>query len=411
MKTYCKNIDITNRDLIKRAAYDCLKNKYTRKDTLKLLRDYSNEETSVKQMREIIKKSGKTFVFPYVENIIDGLRNELINRNIILKPIFYKERLDGSCNKIRRIGIQDVKQQIYDYIAVEGLKPIFKRIGEHQYASIKGRGQINGIRKIQRWLRNKNIKYAGKADIKKCFENISREKMMNFLHKYVRNDVLLWLVNELLSTFESGLSIGSYLSQFLCNLYMSQLYHEISENMFRVRKHKNGINERINLVTHVLIYMDDILILGTNSKDLNKAMKLIIKFAKDEMGLEVKASWTVFKTRLKDRKTKDEKYEGQFIDMMGFRIYRWHTTVRRRIFKRIRKAYMKALKMIKLHKEIQLPLARKCASYYGYIRHTDSFKFKKRYKVYEIMKQCKRKVSNESKIRCKTTSCQNYREQ
>lgn len=405
MKTYCKNIDIADRNLIKIATYSCLQDKYTRKDTLKLLSHYSKESISTRQMYKMIKESGKASVFPYVENVIDGLRNELINKKIVLKPIFYKEKLDGSCLKIRRIGIQDVKQQIYDYIAVEGLKPIFKRIGEHQYASIKGRGQINGVRKIQRWLRNKNIKYAGKADIKKCFENISREKMMNFLHKYVRNDLLLWLINELLSTFESGLSIGSYLSQFLCNLYMSQLYHEISENMFRVRKHKNGINERINLVTHVLIYMDDILILGTNSKDLNKAMKLIIKFAKEEMGLEVKASWTVFKTRLKDRKTKDEKYEGQFIDMMGFRIYRWHTTIRRRVFIRIRKAYMRTLKCIKTHKTILVSLARKCLSYYGYIKHTDSFKFKKRYEVYEIVKCCKKVVSNESKIRCKTASC------
>ena len=43
---------------------------------------------------------------------------------------------------------------------------------------------------------------------------------MRFLKKHI---------NKLISTFESGLSIGSYLSQFLCNLYMSQLYHEISE--------------------------------------------------------------------------------------------------------------------------------------------------------------------------------------
>lgn len=405
MKTYCKNVDITDRNLIKYATYNCLQSKYTRKDTLKLLSYYSNENISTEQIYKMIKESGKISVSPYVENIIDGLRNEIINKNLILKPIFYKEKLDGTCLKIRRIGIQDVKQQIYDYIAVEGIKPMLKRIGEHQYASIKGRGQINGVRRIQKWLRNKNIRYAGKADIKKCFENISREKMMNFLNKYVKNDLLLWLINELLSTFESGLSIGSYLSQFLCNLYMSQLYHEISENMFRIRKHKNGTNERINLVNHVLIYMDDILILGTNSKDLNKAMKLIIKFANNIMGLDVKSSWTIFKTRLQDRKYEDNKYKGQFIDIMGFRIYRWHTTIRRRIFKRIRKSYMKALKFIKIHKEISMSLARKCISYYGYIRHTDSFKFKKHYKVYEIMRYCKRKVLDESKIRCKAASC------
>ena len=400
MKTYCKKIDITDRDLIKRATYNCLERKYVRKDTLKLLRQYSNSNLSLKDIKNMIKKDGKHSVYSYVENIIDGLRNELIERKLVLKPIVYKEKVDGSCLKVRTIGIQDVKQQIYDYIAIEGLQPMLKRIGEYQCASIKGRGPIKGAQRIQRWLRNKNIRYAGKADVKKCYENISRENMMKFLHKYVKNDLLLWLINELLITFEHGLSIGSYLSQFLCNLYMSQLYHEISENMFRIRKHKNGINERINLVDHVIFFMDDILILGTNSKDLHKAMKLIIKFAKDKMGLEIKPSWTVFKTRLEDRKNDS----GQFIDMMGFRMYRWHTTIRRRVFKRIRKAYMRTLKCIKTHKTILVSLARKCLSYYGYIKHTDSFKFKKRYEVYEIVKYCKKVVSNESKIRCKTAS-------
>lgn len=401
MKTYCKKVDITNRDLIKRATYNCLERKYVRKDTLKLLRQYSNSNLSPKDIKNMIKKDGKHSVYPYVENIIDGLRNELIERKLVLKPIVYKEKIDGSCLKVRTIGIQDVKQQIYDYIAIEGLQPMLKRIGEYQCASIKGRGPIKGAQRIQRWLRNKNIRYAGKADVKKCYENISRENMMKFLHKYVKNDLLLWLINELLITFEHGLSIGSYLSQFLCNLYMSQLYHEISENMFRIRKHKNGINERINLVDHVIFFMDDILILGTNSKDLHKAMKLIIKYAKDKMGLEIKPSWTVFKTRLEDRKNDS----GQFIDMMGFRMYRWHTTIRRRVFKRIRRAYRKALKSIKIHKPISLKIARKCVSYYGRIKYTNSFKFRKRYKVYDVIKCCKELISNESKIRCETAAC------
>ena len=401
MKTYCKNVDIIDRDLISVATYSCLDGKYTRNDTLRLLSQYSNMDINPKDIKKMIKENGKNTVYPFVENIIDALRNELIERKLVLKPILYKEKVDGSCLKVRTIGIQDVKQQIYDYIAIEGLKPMFKRIGEYQYASIKGRGPIKGAQRIQKWLRNKNIRYAGKADIKKCYENISRENMMKFLRKYVKNDLLLWLINELLITFGHGLSIGSYLSQFLCNLYMSQLYHEISENMFRIRKHKNGINERVNLVDHVIFFMDDILILGTNSKDLHKAMKLIIKYANEKMGLDIKPNWTVFKTRLEDRKNDS----GQFIDMMGFRMYRWHTTIRRRVFKRMRRAYRKALKAIKIHKPISLKIARKCVSYYGRIKYTNSFKFRKLYKIYDVMKYCKEAISNESKIRCKTAAC------
>ena len=97
----------------------------------------------------------------------------------------------------------------------------------------------------------------------------------------------MWLVDTLLKTFRKGLSIGSYLSQFLCNLYMSQLYHEISERMYHIRKRRAGGAERVNLVKHVLFYMDDIYITGTNAKLLNMAAKRIVSYAA-KMGMTIK---------------------------------------------------------------------------------------------------------------------------
>ena len=47
------------------------------------------------------------------------------------------------------------------------------------------------------------------------------------------------------------------------------------------------------------------------------------------MGLEIKPKWTVFMTKLEDKKND----KGQFIDMMGFRVYRWHITIRRRVLR------------------------------------------------------------------------------
>ena len=400
MKRYCKNIDITDRDLISRAVYCCIDDKYTRRDTLHMLEEYSGVKSHI--IKDIIKEYGKYAVYPLIETVIDGIRQELVTRKIVLKPIWYSEKIDPSSFKIRRIGIQDIKQQIYDYIAVEGLTPIFCRIGEYQCAAIKGRGQIMGVNIIKRWMRNKSIRYAGKADVKKCYESINKRKMMRFLKKHIKNDLLLWLINKLISTFETGLSIGSYLSQFLCNLYMSQLYHEISENMYRIRKHKDGTTERVNLVNHVIFYMDDILILGTNAKDVHKAMSLIIKYANKTMGLEIKPQWTVFMTKLEDKKND----KGQFIDMMGFRIYRWHITIRRRVFKRIRRTYMRTWKRIKTHKKVFVLYARRCLSYYGHLKNSDSVKFKKKYHVAEVIKICKKVVRNyDSEIYKRTASC------
>lgn len=353
-------------------------------------------------VKRLIDIYGKSIVVPLVETVIDGIRQEIINKKIVIKPIWYSEKIDPSSFKIRKIGIQDVKQQIYDYIAVQGLSPLFTRIGEYQCAAIKGRGAIKGVNSIKRWLRNKNIKYAAKADVRKCYESIGKENMLVFLEKHVKNDELLWLIRKLIYTFDDGLSIGSYLSQFLCNLYMSQLYHEIAENMYRVRKHKDGTCERVNLVKHVLFYMDDILILGTNAKDIHKAMKLIIKYTSHKLGLEIKPDWFVFMTKLSDRKNE----KGQFVDIMGYRVYRWHTTIRRRVFKRIRKNYSYVWKMIQTHRKVSLIYARRCISYFGQIKNSNSFLMRKKYHVDKVIKICKKVVANgDSKIYKRTASC------
>lgn len=284
MKRYCKAIDITDRGLISTAVYKCLNKKYKRNDTLRLLGTYTILD--VNQIYCILRRYGKKALWFLTEAVIDDIQKEIINWDIKFPPVWYREKIDASSGKIRRIGIQNIKQQIYDYVAVEALQPILKRIGEHQYASIKGRGTLKGARAIRRWLRNRKLIYVAQSDVKKCYESIDREKLMCFLEHYIKNDLLLKLIRKLIYSFEKGLSIGSYLSQFLCNLYMSILYHEVSENMYRIRKHRNGIKERINLVKKKVFYMDDTLLAGTNKKDIKKAMKLFIRKAKELRGSE-----------------------------------------------------------------------------------------------------------------------------
>ena len=353
-------------------------------------------------MYYIAKKFGIKAIFRFVELLIDQIRIELFDKDLKFIPIWYTERKDQSNGKIRRIGIQNVKQQIYDYIAVESMQDIFRRIGEHQYASIKGRGQLAGARRIKRWMRNKNIRCVGKADVKKCFPSISHDRLISFLEKYIKNEDLLWLLKILINTFDEGLSIGSYLSQYLCNLYMSQLYHQINENMYRIRKKRKGGSERVNLVSHTLIYMDDIFICGTNTKDLHKAMKLIIKYTKDEMGLTIKKTWVIATC-----KYGDSAHDTDFIDMMGFRIYRWHMTIRKYVFKRIRRCCLRIWRKWKTHKVIPLGLVRRLLSYYGILKNTNSFRIIKKYKVAKLLKICKKvvKVHDKGKIFRTTAIC------
>lgn len=120
---------------------------------------------------------------------------------------------------------------------------------------------------------------------------------------------------------------------------------------------------------------------------MNKSVKEIIKFC-GQIGLTVKNDWHVKKLSL------DNNDKSNFVDMMGYRIYRDHVTIRRRVFKRIRRVYMKVYKKWKTHKYIPVIYARKCISYYGMIKNSDSFNLIKKYHVKDIVKISKKVVKN-----------------
>ena len=372
MKRLCKDVDITDRGLISRAIYACLDKKYRRNDVIKYMSQVSGLKEN--QIRYIYFRYGKREMYPIVELIIAELQSEIVSESVSFPKIWYREKVDGSSGKVRRIGIQNVKQQLYDYIAVEGLKPVLKRIGEFQYASIKGRGTTKGKEIISRWIRNRDMRYFVKLDVRKCFESIDHDLLMRFLEKHIKNEKLIWLIKMLISSFERGLSIGSYLSQYLCNLYMSILYHYIMEELYKTRRGK-----RVNLVRHCLIYMDDILLIGSQRRDMEMAVKRVVKKAED-MGLVIKPNYQV------------KSIDGNCIDMMGFKIYRTHTEIRGRIFLRVRRSF----RMARQH--ITIRTAKKCISYYGYLKHTNSKRIMRKWKARKVIKKCKEVIRNESKI-------------
>lgn len=372
MKRLCKDVDITDRSLISQAVKECLRKKYKRNDTMRYMSEVSGMREGY--IRCIYKRYGKEALNPIMELIIDAIQQEIVTGRITFPKIWYKTKVDASSGKVRRIGIQNIKQQLYDYIAVEALNTLFRRIGEYQLASIKGRGTLKGKKIIERWVRNRSNRYFVKLDVRKCFESIPHDRLQQFISKRIKNPKLMELLEALIGSFEKGLSIGSYLSQYLCNLYMSILYHYIMEELYKTRRGK-----RTNLVHHCLIYMDDILLIGSRKRDLEKAVNLVIQKAQ-EMGLQIKPNYQV------------RQIGSNAIDMMGYKIYRTHTEIRGRIFLRVRRAFKKA------RNQISERIARKCLSYYGYLKHTNSKKIIKKWKVKSTIKKCKEMIRYESKI-------------
>ena len=387
IKRYCKNIDITDLRFIKSCCLNYLDGKWKRKDVSRLFARFSNYNYG--EIRNIVETERKCELFKAIDNIARHIQQSILERNLVLAPIKYYERVDGMNKKIRIIGVQEPLHQIYDYVVVEGMRTMLEaKIGVFQCASLPNKGQSYGKKYIEKWIHEDSVKYWIKGDIKKCFPSIPIYKLKKLLSRDVKNETLLWLVYKLLDMFENGISIGSYLSQYLSNYYLSYAYHYASEQLFKIRNTKRKGKVRVRLINHVLFYMDDFLLTGTSKKDLRKGMKLLTKYFKDFLGLTVKPEWKVCKLG-----------NTEPIDMMGFVFRKDRTTIREKIFLKTRQKYLKAQKILSKGQSLSEKLAHQCISAYGWYKNTCSYKIRKRLNIDKIHEICKETVSYYTKLK------------
>lgn len=412
MKRYCKNIDITDTAFIESCIYECLDGKWERAEVHRVLSLYGEQSRrKVCRICSLVNYRFKTkdgYAFDYdtrkaaiIEQLGDNISrlakeisDNLKNKNVKLPPILHKTIVDAHSGKVRDIGRESIIHQIYDYIAVRGAQELFdKKIGIYQCASIPGRGQIYGKEAIEKWLRRSatTSKYAVKADVRKCYPSIDQNRLIELLKRDIKNELLLWLMELLIKQFDKGLSIGSYLSQYLCNYYLSYAYHYATEQL-AVTKKRRGQNRRIRLVEHVLFYMDDILFLGSNKRHLKQGFEMFRQYMAEFLKLELKDSWRLFRVQYYD---KDGKAHGDIIDMMGYRIGRKYTTIRKRIFRRLRRKVLRIERCAKGGGIIPLRLARGASSLYGWLENSNSHKFICEHK--DAFKEANKVISKSSK--------------
>lgn len=256
-----------------------------------------------------------------------------------------------------------------------------KKLGFYQCGALKKKGNEFGSKAIKKWVNNHDMRWAWQADVRHYYETIPKHRLKHLLSRDVDNSDILHLVFFLIDTFDGGLSIGSYLSQYLANYYMSYAYHFASEQITKTRKHKNGSVSSRTLISHALFQMDDILFLSKSLKDLKMAVKQFLKYIKEFLELTLKDT-----SKFIDLRT-------EYIDILGRKISRKSLTVRSSNFIRFRRTASKVRILIHREKDIPLSLAKSYIGRYGAIKHSDTKKFQKKYHVQEDLKRCKNIVS------------------
>lgn len=390
MKRYCKNVDIMDRDFV----IGCIQHYF-----------------SGKTGPEIGRRSDIQKVLAHHDGSIESIADDMIRHyrsgDLGLMPVKVSVRHDPSSQKDRTIAIENAWQQLYDQIAADGLLDATRIIGEYQCTCLKnqpkvkymadgskrtimtGRGQVWAKDRVFGWWSDPEIRYCVKMDIRHNYATINHAMLMAFLDRHVCNADLLNLIGILIETTPEvcreregcGLMIGSVLSITLDALYLSQVYHHMAEDCYKIRNAKTG-QKRVNLVKHIMMWMDDIYLFASSEKDAKAAAKDCIRFCSG-LGLSIKEDYQIIRKIDGDRQN--------FVDCVGYKVYPDHVTLRRR-------DYVKAKRYIKRgSRNMSLHTAQVIVSHRGEIMNSDSFRFRKKYHVKQISRNARKVISDYEK--------------
>lgn len=308
-----------------------------------------------------------------------------------------RTKLDIATGKVREIGCECAMQQVLDIIAVNGAMDVFKRrLVIQQASSIPGRGQVYGMHMIRQWIRKDNakleyakrhsmratsdVKYFVKADVRKCYPSMRLEVFMRYFEKDCGNVHLLWLWRSLLESHRideehQGFMIGALVSQWAAQYLIAFAFEDMMNLKVKGRRGK----EDQKAVSHMCIFMDDMLLTGSNRRHLKKAMKRLEMFMLVNLRLTIKPNWEIME--LKD---------NQGIDMMGYVVYRsGKVAIRARDFIRARRMALRAVR----NRNISYRQAKRITSYKGYFKHTNCRKAMSLYQLPRVFRIAQKVVS------------------
>jgi hypothetical protein len=322
--------DICNIKNVRNALISASKKKTNKHAVKNALKSF---EHSTKFVQWILES--KTYVPNryYESKIKDGITGK---ERIIYKPKFFPD-------------------QVIHWCLINQIKPLIMRGMYHwSCASIPGRGTHYAKKACEKWIRNdyKNTKYCLKLDIKKYYPNINKERLKEKFRKLIKDADTIWLIDAIIDSHHEGLPIGNYTSQWFANFYLQDTDHFI----------KNELG-----VKYYIRYMDDLVLFGPNKRELRKTF-LTLKNYLEKEGLSVKENWQIFNV------TK------RWLDFCGFCFTRNKTFVRKRITRRMRSKHFQFTKKRNAHN------AKSLLSYYGWLKHTDSYVLYQKYYKDDIKK-------------------------
>lgn len=367
-------------ELCVRAALEAFQDKWLRRDVVQLANKYSG--VSFAQLKQGKQNADMRPILEAAEGIALELEERIMElldgdeEALDLEPVKISIRPDGMTGKLREIADLSPMHQLVGHLIKLGLNPLLDaRLEYGQCASIPGRGQTGLKRRVERWLRRKGlgIRCAKKTDVKHAYNSLLYAVCIGIIRQAI--PAARWILVTLMALARNApgghLIIGGYLDAWLFNFVMSYAVRYV----LSLCKERRG--QKVPLVVRVVTHMDDFGLLGRREADIKSATRKLARWMEKELHLNLKpGKETKFlSVEEEHRRKKAPRPAGRgcpCLDMGGFRVHRTYTTVRKCIYLRARRAYLRVAAEIQRKGWMCIERAYRIGSYFGYYKHTAS---------------------------------------
>lgn len=228
-------------------------------------------------------KTNKVSVFEFRHNLEDNLfhlQEELAD--LTYRHENYERFLvyDPKCRIIHKAGVKD---RIVHTLVSRRLEEIYQdNFICHSYACQKGRGTHAALVALVKMCRCRSRNYTInfwylKCDIRKFYDNIRHDRLLEILQRKISDEKFIWLIKEILRSFYCGepgvgLPLGNFTSQWLGNIYLNEFDYFVKHNL----RIKNYIR-----------YADDFVILNSEVESLREILQKAKQFLSRKLGLSI----------------------------------------------------------------------------------------------------------------------------
>ncbi len=264
------------------------------------------------------EKSNKSDVIEFEVNLEDHIFKLYED----LKHNAYKHGGDFSFfvndPKRRHIHKASVRDRLLHHAIHRVIEPEWNKVFIFDsWSSRKEKGTHAAVKRLQKMglklsRNHTRMLWALKLDIRKFFDSVDHEVLLNLLKERTTDERLMALFREIIESYSPGLPLGNLTSQLFANIYMNKFDQFI--------KHELKVGGYMR-------YADDFVLIHPDREFLLRCLDKITNFLREHLHLDVHPKKIVFKTYISG------------IDYLGYVCFPHHRVIRTktktRMFKRI----------------------------------------------------------------------------